>query len=74
VDDLLACVPSVRGVAGYALMGNCLARRTPAAALLGMAGFGLFARSWTNLELNRLTGLGGDRGGSSANFGGAWQR
>jgi uncharacterized membrane protein len=42
-------------------MANCAVRRTPLAALLGTAGFGLFIRGLTNLELRRLTGIGGGR-------------
>jgi uncharacterized membrane protein len=100
VDDLLACVSTVRGVAGVesrldvheqpgrlsalqggrvflrgtsakwspvvrvlacaaggGLMANCLIRRTPGAALLGTAGFALFLRGLTNVELRRLAGL-----------------
>lgn len=45
------------GAAGCGLMANCLARRTPGAVLLGTAGFGLFLRGLTNLELTRLAGL-----------------
>lgn len=48
---MLACA------VGCGLMVNCLARRTPGAALLGTAGFGLFLRALTNRELTRLTGL-----------------
>ncbi len=100
VDDLLACVSSIRGVtgvenrlevyeqpgrlsalqggrvflqgtsakwppaarvlacaAGGGLMANCLARRTPGAALLGAAGFALFLRGLTNVGLRRLAGI-----------------
>jgi uncharacterized membrane protein len=49
------------GVAGCGLMANCLARRTPLAALLGTAGFALFVRGLTNIEAKRLLGFGGDR-------------
>jgi osmotically-inducible protein OsmY len=50
---LLACT------VGCGLMVNCLARRTPFAALLGTVGFGLFARGLTNLELKHLAEIGG---------------
>jgi len=44
------------GTAGAALMVNCLARRTPMAALAGAFGFGLSLRALTNLETKRLLG------------------
>jgi hypothetical protein len=49
--------PAVRlfgGVLGTMLMGNCVARRTPAAVLLGTFGFGLFVRAVTNLQPARF--------------------
>src|SRR2546422_3776412 len=39
------------GLAGGALMANCLARRDPVSATLGTVGFGLLMRSATNLEM-----------------------
>lgn len=53
----------VAGALGGALMINCLARRTPAAILLGTAGFGLMLRAMTNLETKRLLGIRDQRGG-----------
>lgn len=56
--------PAARLVAGAlacGLMANCMTRRTPAAVVLGMAGFGLFLRSVTNTELKHLAGLGRNR-------------
>jgi uncharacterized membrane protein len=47
----------VAGAVGSGLMANCLARRSPAAILLGTVGFGLFLRGLTNLELKRLLGV-----------------
>jgi hypothetical protein len=44
----------VAGSVGCALMANCLARRTPLAALLGTVGFGLFVRSYANRRLVQL--------------------
>jgi hypothetical protein len=52
---LLACA------VGCGLMANCLAKRTPLAALLGTVGFGLCVRGVTNLELKHLVDLGGGR-------------
>jgi uncharacterized membrane protein len=49
------------GLAGGALMANCLARRDPFSVALGAAGFGLFMRSATNLEMKTLLGVGRDR-------------
>lgn len=49
------------GTVGCGLMANCLARRTPLAALLGTAGFALFLRGLTNLEFRRLLGTGAGR-------------
>jgi uncharacterized membrane protein/CBS domain-containing protein len=49
------------GAAGCGLMANCLARRTPAAVLLGTAGFGLFVRSLASVSLGRLVGAAGGR-------------
>jgi uncharacterized membrane protein len=51
------------GAVGCTLMAACAARRTPASALLGTAGFGLFLRALTNIEMQRLLGLGGGRRG-----------
>ena len=49
------------GLAGGALMTNCLARRDPISIALGTAGFGLFMRSATNLDMKSLLGVGRDR-------------
>jgi len=49
------------GLAGGALMTNCLARRDPISIALGTVGFGLFMRSATNLETKSLLGVGRDR-------------
>src|SRR5262245_61046706 len=49
------------GLAGGALMANCLARRDLVSAALGTAGFGLFMRSATNLEMKTLLGMGRQR-------------
>jgi uncharacterized membrane protein len=48
------------GLAGGALMGNCLARRDPVSIALGTVGFGLFMRSATNREIKSLLGVGKD--------------
>jgi uncharacterized membrane protein len=45
------------GAAGCGLMANCLARRTPLAAVLGTVGFGLCLRAFTNRELRPLLGV-----------------
>ncbi|HEV2666831.1 MAG TPA: SRPBCC family protein [Blastocatellia bacterium] len=49
------------GLAGGALMANCLARRDLVSAALGTAGFGLLMRSATNLGMKTLLGVGRDR-------------
>jgi len=49
------------GLAGGALMANYLARRDLVSAALGTAGFGLFMRSATNLEMKTLLGMGRQR-------------
>jgi hypothetical protein len=49
------------GMIGCGLMANCLARRTPAAALLGTAGFALFVRGLTNWQVGRLLQRGAGR-------------
>jgi uncharacterized membrane protein len=49
------------GLAGGALMANCLARRDLVSAALGAVGFGLLMRSATNLEMRTLLGVGHDR-------------
>ena len=46
------------GLTGSALMLNCLRRRDPLNTVLGTIGFGLFIRGVTNLEMNRLLGIG----------------
>jgi uncharacterized membrane protein len=51
----------IAGATGTVLMGNCLARRTLTAALLGTAGFALFLRSITNLPARRLLGINAGR-------------
>jgi uncharacterized membrane protein len=51
------------GAVGCGLMVNCLARRTPLAALFGTAGFALFLRGLTNLEFKQLLGFGDGREG-----------
>jgi uncharacterized membrane protein len=53
----------IAGAVGGSLMVNCLARRTPLAVFLGTAGFGLFLRAVTNMELRQLLGMGDARGG-----------
>ncbi|HEY8504756.1 MAG TPA: SRPBCC family protein, partial [Gemmataceae bacterium] len=51
------------GTAGFGLMAYALRRRTPAAALVGTAGLGLFLRGLTNLEFKQMLGVGeGGRG------------
>jgi uncharacterized membrane protein len=45
--------------AGTALMVNCLLRRTPAAALAGTFGFGIFTRAVTNKPVAEALGLSG---------------
>ncbi len=49
------------GLAGGALMTNCLARRDPLSVALGTVGAGLFMRSATNLDMKTLLGVGRDR-------------
>lgn len=49
------------GLAGGALMANCLARRSMLIAPLGAVGFGLLMRSATNMEMKSLLGVGRDR-------------
>jgi uncharacterized membrane protein len=49
------------GTAGTALAAVGLSRRDIAGALLAAAGVGLFARAATNLEVQRLTGVGARR-------------
>jgi uncharacterized membrane protein len=49
------------GLAGGALMANCLARRDPISVALGTVGFGMFMRSATNMEMKTLLGFGRDR-------------
>jgi len=65
--------PSTRllaGMVGCGLMANCLARRTPPAALLGTAGFALFVRGLTNQEIGRLLQRGvGRRAGRAVRRG-----
>lgn len=53
----------VVGAAGMALMGNCLARRTPGAIVFGTVGFGLFTRALANVETKRLFGVAPGRRG-----------
>jgi hypothetical protein len=48
------------GLAGGALMTNCLARRDPISIALGTIGFGLCMRSATNMEMKSLLGVGDD--------------
>jgi uncharacterized membrane protein len=50
------------GGIGAGLMATCLARRTPAATMLGAAGIALLLRSVTNTDFGRLVGLTGGRG------------
>jgi uncharacterized membrane protein len=49
------------GLAGGALMANCMARRDLVSAALGAVGFGMFMRSATNLGMKTLLGVGHDR-------------
>jgi uncharacterized membrane protein len=51
----------ITGLAGGALMANCLARRDLISSALGAVGFGLFMRSATNRGMNTLLGVGHDR-------------
>jgi uncharacterized membrane protein len=51
----------VAGLAGGALMANCLARRDAVSSALGAMGFGLLMRSATNQEMKTLFGVGRDR-------------
>jgi uncharacterized membrane protein len=51
----------IAGLAGGALMANCLARRDLVGSALGAMGFGLFMRSATNREMKTLLGVGRDR-------------
>jgi uncharacterized membrane protein len=51
----------ITGVAGGAMMANCLARRDLVSSALGAMGFGLFMRSATNREMKSLLGVGHDR-------------
>jgi uncharacterized membrane protein len=48
------------GMAGGALMANCLARRDPLSATLGTVGFGLLMRGVTNRDMKSLIGIGRD--------------
>jgi len=48
------------GLAGGALMANCLARRDPLSIALGTVGFGLLMRGVTNMDLKSLIGVGRD--------------
>jgi uncharacterized membrane protein len=48
------------GIAGSALMVNCLRRRDPLSTALGTVGFGLFMRGITNKEIKNLVGVGRD--------------
>ena len=49
------------GTTGLALAGYGAARRDTPGAVMATAGLGLLARAATNLEMRRLTGLGGRR-------------
>jgi len=49
------------GLAGGALMANCLARRSLLGAPLGAVGAGLLMRSATNMDMKSLLGVGRDR-------------
>jgi hypothetical protein len=51
----------IAGLAGGALMANCLARRDLISSALGTLGFGLFMRGLTNKEMKTLLGVGHDR-------------
>jgi hypothetical protein len=53
--EALMAVPKVW--IGCGLMANCLAERTPGAALLGTIGFGLFVRAVTDMDFGRLLGM-----------------
>jgi uncharacterized membrane protein len=46
------------GMAGGALMANCLLKRSPLSTALGTVGFGLFMRGATNMEMKNLLGVG----------------
>jgi uncharacterized membrane protein len=48
------------GLAGSALMANCLSRRDPLSAALGTVGFGLLMRGVTNRDMKSLIGVGRD--------------
>jgi len=52
----------VAGTAGTLAMMNCLRNPTPLNVVLGTAGFGLFVRAASNLDVGRLTGTAGGRG------------
>ncbi len=51
----------VTGTTGVALASYGASRRDTPGVLLATAGIGLLARAATNLEVRRLTGVGGDR-------------
>jgi uncharacterized membrane protein len=51
----------IAGLAGGALMANCLARRDLVSSALGAMGFALFMRSATNRDMQSLIGVGHDR-------------
>jgi uncharacterized membrane protein len=51
----------IAGLAGGALMANCLARRDLLSSALGTMGFGLFMRGATNREMKTLLGIGQGR-------------
>jgi uncharacterized membrane protein len=51
----------IAGLAGGALMANCLARRDMISSTLGAMGFGLFMRGATNREMKNIFGVGQDR-------------
>src|SRR5690606_18096353 len=58
--------PATRLIAvagGTVLMLNCLARRTPGAVLLGTAGYAIFLRGLTNLDLAHVLGFAPGRRG-----------
>ena len=57
---------ALAGIAGGALVANCLAKRTPSAALLGTLGFGLGLRAATNMDCGRLFGYAPGRRGLDA--------
>jgi uncharacterized membrane protein len=48
------------GLAGCALMANCLMRRDPVSIALSTVGFGLLMQGATNMEIKSLVGLGHD--------------